>query len=237
MSDTIRVGLIGAGQIATHHMTRYKDMPQVKMVAVADLFPEKVKAAQDRFGIPNGYADFKEMLNRDDLDAVDVCVHNNKHAPLTIAALEAGKHVYCEKPMAGTYRDAENMYKAGRLAEAAMLKAHATRNETFIFANWMPSHMAMMQTATAAILPARTCCWSLSVSLHTLVIRSWTIAPAAAMIRPLTVPRTVVKAIALMIANGNWPKVFAISGVAVFVSVRSRAPLVIAPRPRNKVRT
>lgn len=117
MGDVIRVGIIGAGQIATSHMNRYKDMPQVRMVAVSDLFPEKIKTARDRFGIPDGYADFKELLKRDDIDAVDVCVHNNKHAPITIAALEAGKHVYCEKPMAGTYRDAESMFKAAEKAQ------------------------------------------------------------------------------------------------------------------------
>lgn len=114
MADVIRVGIIGAGQIATHHMNTYKGMPQVKMVAVSDLFPEKLKTAQERFGIPNTYADFRELLKRDDIDAVDVCVHNNKHAPIAIAALEAGKHVYCEKPMAGTYRDAEDMYNAAK---------------------------------------------------------------------------------------------------------------------------
>jgi predicted dehydrogenase len=95
-------------------MNQYKGMPQVRMAAVSDLFPEKIKRAQDNFGIPHGYADFRELLKRDDLDAVDVCVHNNKHAPIAIAALAAGKHVYCEKPMAGTYRDAEDMYKAAR---------------------------------------------------------------------------------------------------------------------------
>lgn len=114
MASMVRVGIIGAGQIGTSHMNRYKDMPQVKLVAVSDLFPEKIKAAQERFGIPHGCADFKELLKRDDIDAVDVCVHNNKHAPITIAALEAGKHVYCEKPMAGTYRDAEDMLNAAR---------------------------------------------------------------------------------------------------------------------------
>jgi predicted dehydrogenase len=54
------------------------------------------------------------LIQRSDLDAVDVCLHNNFHAPVTIAALEAGKHVYCEKPMAGSWRDAEAMLAAAR---------------------------------------------------------------------------------------------------------------------------
>ena len=55
------------------------------------------------YKIPNVYTDFRELLKRDDIEAVDVCLHNNLHMPVTVAALEAGKHVYCEKPMAGAY--------------------------------------------------------------------------------------------------------------------------------------
>ena len=109
MEDIVRIGLIGAGQIGNQHLENYSKIPQAKVVAVADLSAEKVDAAKTKYGIESGYADFKELLKRDDIDAVDVAVHNNKHAPITIAALKAGKHVYCEKPMAGTYRDAEEM--------------------------------------------------------------------------------------------------------------------------------
>lgn len=114
MCKPIRIGLIGAGQIGTSHLKSYSQIPEVKVVAVADLFPEKVEAARKNFEIADGYADFQDLLARDDIDAVDVCVHNNKHAPLAIAALKAGKHVYCEKPMAGTYRDAADMLEAAR---------------------------------------------------------------------------------------------------------------------------
>jgi predicted dehydrogenase len=64
--------------------------------------------------VPHLYTDFRELLRRDDLDAIDVCLHNNLHRPATEAALRAGKHVYCEKPMAGSYRDAEAMLKTAR---------------------------------------------------------------------------------------------------------------------------
>jgi predicted dehydrogenase len=114
LKDKARIGIIGVGQIGTNHLIAYKDIPEVEVVAAADLFPEKLVAAKERFGIRDTYADFRKLLARDDLDAVDVCVHNNKHAPLTIAVLESGKHAYCEKPMAGTYRDAEDMLAAAR---------------------------------------------------------------------------------------------------------------------------
>lgn len=66
------------------------------------------------FKVPSCYFDVQDLLAREDLDAVDVCLHNNYHLPYTVAALKSGKHVYCEKPMAGTYRDAETMLAEAR---------------------------------------------------------------------------------------------------------------------------
>ncbi len=121
MPDRIRVGVIGVGQIGTSHLRQYAEIPQAQVVAVSDLFPARIAKAKEAFGVRDSYDDFRELLKRDDIDSVDVCVHNNKHAPIAIAALQAGKHVYCEKPMAGAYRDAENMHRA---AEAAGRKLH-----------------------------------------------------------------------------------------------------------------
>ena len=114
MHEPLRIGLIGAGQIGTIHLNNYSQIPEAQVVAVADLSPDKVEAARQSFDIADGYSDFQDLLAREDIDAVDVCVHNNKHAPLVIAALKAGKHVYCEKPMAGTYHDAADMFEAAR---------------------------------------------------------------------------------------------------------------------------
>lgn len=114
MSSPIRVGIIGVGQIGKHHVNSYKDIPGAQMVAVADLNEAEAKRVAEANHIPHVYTDFRELLKRDDIDAVDVCLHNNFHAPVTIAALQAGKHVYCEKPMAGAYRDAEQMYRTAQ---------------------------------------------------------------------------------------------------------------------------
>jgi predicted dehydrogenase len=116
MADKIRVGIIGVGQIGTAHLRGYAGIPEAEVVAVADLFPQRLERAVADFQIADRYTDYRQLLARDDIEAVDVCVHNNKHAPLAIAALEAGKDVYCEKPMAGTYRDAESMYRAAQKA-------------------------------------------------------------------------------------------------------------------------
>jgi predicted dehydrogenase len=110
----IRIGVIGCGQIAQHHFSAYANIPGAQVVACADIDPEAANRSAERFGIPNVYYTAQEMLQRDDLDAIDVCLHNNLHVSGTLAALESGRHVYCEKPMAGTFRDALTMRDRAR---------------------------------------------------------------------------------------------------------------------------
>jgi len=111
---TIRVGIIGVGQIGKSHLQSYAKIPGAAVIAAADINRAELKRVAEEYRIPNTYADFRKMLERDDLDSVDVCLHNNFHAPVTIAALRAGKNVYCEKPMAGAYADARAMYDEAR---------------------------------------------------------------------------------------------------------------------------
>ncbi len=109
MTERIRIGCIGVGQIGKQHLENYSKIDQAEVVAVADINEVELNKVGDLYSIQNRYTDLRKMLERDDLDAVDVCLHNNLHMPVTAAALEAGKHVYCEKPMAGSYIDAEAM--------------------------------------------------------------------------------------------------------------------------------
>jgi predicted dehydrogenase len=112
--EPIRLGIIGVGQIGKHHLREYAKIPGAQLVAAADVNAEELKRVAAEFKIPHTYADFRELLKRDDIQAVDVCLHNNFHRPMTCAALAAGKHVYCEKPMAGSYIDALEMYKTAQ---------------------------------------------------------------------------------------------------------------------------
>ncbi len=121
MTKRIRIGVIGCGQIAQQHLTTYAGIPEAEIIACADVRREVAASTAAGFGIPHAYASYAELLARDDLDAVDVCLHNNLHRPATIAALEAGCHVYCEKPMAGSYADARAMLEA---AERTGKKLH-----------------------------------------------------------------------------------------------------------------
>src|SRR5688572_1502082 len=115
-SRPVRIGVIGAGIIGQVHLHTYKEkLPRdAQLVAVSDINETTARAAGERFGIANVYTDFRKLLARDDVDAVDVCLHNNLHRPVTELALQAGKHVYCEKPMAGSYRDAAAMLETAR---------------------------------------------------------------------------------------------------------------------------
>lgn len=114
MKNEIRIGVIGVGQIGKKHLEQYQKVPGAQVVAVADIHKEEADRVAAAHGIAAVYRDFRDLLRRDDIEAVDVCLHNNFHAPVTIAAFEAGKHVYCEKPIAGSYADGVRMLAAAR---------------------------------------------------------------------------------------------------------------------------
>ncbi|MGI6743247.1 MAG: Gfo/Idh/MocA family protein [Eubacteriales bacterium] len=107
----IRIGLIGCGIIGESHLACYRDQtPDAEVVAVCEILPDRLKDVADRFNIKKRYTNIGNMLANPDIDLIDICLHNNWHAPVAIAAMEAGKDVYCEKPMAGSYFDAKAMY-------------------------------------------------------------------------------------------------------------------------------
>ena len=110
----IRIGMIGAGQRGQQHLEIYQQVHGAEIVAVADINQGLAQRVAARFNIPNVYSNYQDLLQRDDIEAVDVCLHNNLHRPVSVAAMEAGKHVYCEKPMAGSYADAKIMYDAAQ---------------------------------------------------------------------------------------------------------------------------
>lgn len=109
--DPVRIGVIGTGQIGKHHLRQYAEIEGAQIVAVADLNEAEANRVAAQHGIESVYSDFRDLLARDDIQAVDVALHNNLHMPVTVAAFEAGKDVYCEKPMAGAFIDAETMYQ------------------------------------------------------------------------------------------------------------------------------
>ncbi len=110
----IRVGIIGTGSLAGFHINAYRSNPLAEISAVCDSNAERARQKAAELGVRNAYEDYREMLKSDEIDAVSVVTWNNSHALITIAALEAGKHVLCEKPPALNAQEAEAMYEASK---------------------------------------------------------------------------------------------------------------------------
>ncbi|WP_203567569.1 Gfo/Idh/MocA family protein [Aestuariimicrobium ganziense] len=101
MNDKVRIGIVGTGNIARYrHLPCFTENESADLVAVCDIKPDVLAAAAKDFDVPQSYADYREMYEKAGLDAVVVSTPNDVHAPATIAALESGLHVLCEKPMA-----------------------------------------------------------------------------------------------------------------------------------------
>ncbi|MBQ1862925.1 MAG: Gfo/Idh/MocA family oxidoreductase [Clostridia bacterium] len=113
-SKKLRVGIIGTGWIAEAHIDSYKRMPDVEVVALADIIPGKAAAFAEKYGVPNAhiYGHHTEMLAAEELDAVSVCTYNMTHAECTIDCLNKGIPVLLEKPMCVTLEEAIEIRKA-----------------------------------------------------------------------------------------------------------------------------
>ena len=117
MSKLLKIGIIGTGGIGcSKHIAALKQVKGVEIVALCDIVVEKAHKAAVSYDLPQAkvYADYRELLANPDIDVVHVCTPNDLHSEITIAALEAGKHVNCEKPMAKTASEAALMLKAAK---------------------------------------------------------------------------------------------------------------------------
>lgn len=115
MDRIVKIGIIGCGGIANgKHMPSLKKTKNVQMVAFCDIIEERAVKAAEEYGVEGAkvYTDYKELLKDRDIEVVHVCTPNRSHAFISIDAMEAGKHVMCEKPMAKTYKEAKEMLDA-----------------------------------------------------------------------------------------------------------------------------
>lgn len=115
----IKVGVIGVGNISECHIGAYRQNPDVELVAFCDINEQRLAHMAEKYGIEKTFTDVRDLVALPEIDAVSVCTWNSAHAPCAIAALEAGKHVLCEKPMATSAAEARAMQaaaeKAGKL--------------------------------------------------------------------------------------------------------------------------
>ncbi|MHB1001036.1 MAG: Gfo/Idh/MocA family protein [Armatimonadota bacterium] len=128
MGDKIRIGIIGTGGIAKNtHIPAYINNPDAEIVAVCDNRPEVVDAVAAEFGIKHKFTDYNKLLELDEIDAVDVCTPNFIHADPTIKALEAGKHVIVEKPIALNAEEGAAMVEAAKRSGKKLMVAYCMR--------------------------------------------------------------------------------------------------------------
>ena len=128
--DTLSVGMVGYAFMGAAHSQAWRNAPRffdlplrIQMSAVAGRDEAKVAAAATQLGWDSTETSWQALVTRDDIDLIDVCTPGDTHAEIAIAALEAGKHVLCEKPLANTVEEAEAMVAAAEKARAAGVRS------------------------------------------------------------------------------------------------------------------
>jgi len=126
----VRVGLVGCGVFGESHLTAIAGIPFMEVTAVTDLNAERSGKVAKQYGVSRVAKDFRELCALKDVDAVSVVTTENQHLEPVLAALENGKHVFVEKPMATLIADAEKMRAASRKAGLILMPGHILRFET-----------------------------------------------------------------------------------------------------------
>jgi predicted dehydrogenase len=130
MKEKLRIGIIGTGGISHCHMAGYKEIDNVEVVAACDINEERARKFGAEYGIGKVYTDYNEMLRSEEMDGVSVCTWNCAHAEAAVAALNAGKNVICEKPMAMNTAEAIKMKEAADRAGKTLMIGFVKRFST-----------------------------------------------------------------------------------------------------------
>lgn len=121
--EKIRFGICGAGAVAYENTSLLSMNPNVELISVTSRTEEHAKEFAEKFKMKSHYTDYREMLEKENLDAVAICTPNYLHAEMAIAAVEAGKHIFCEKPMTTTLEDANSIINAVKKAKIKFMYA------------------------------------------------------------------------------------------------------------------
>jgi len=124
---SINLGLIGCGSLGRVHAQCIARIPQARFVAYADIVEASARAALDSFGGSYATTDVRRVLDDKGVDAVYICTHHDSHAPLAIAAAQAGKHILIEKPLALTMAECEAVAEAVRRSAVVLMPAFKMR--------------------------------------------------------------------------------------------------------------
>jgi len=126
--NAIRIGVIGTGGIfRSLHLPYYEMTKKAKIVAVADVNEQSAKEIAQRCGVKHWYTDYRNVINREDVDAVDICTPPSSHRDIAVVAAKNGKHILVEKPMCRTVREANEMIAAADEAGVMLQVAYMIR--------------------------------------------------------------------------------------------------------------
>jgi UDP-N-acetylglucosamine 3-dehydrogenase len=126
MSDRLRIGVIGVGTFGSLHAQVYRQLGTCELVAVADVNQARLQEMSTTLGV-DGYVDYRDLLQREDIDAVSICTTDEFHVEPAVAAAGAGKHILIEKPLALTPADCDTIIGAARAAGIKLMVGHILR--------------------------------------------------------------------------------------------------------------
>ena len=124
---TVKIGVVGLAWPGNEHLKGYVACPQAEVIALCDLDKKLLAQRAKEYGVSATFIRYNKMLGMPELDAVSICVPNDLHKPMTLAALAAGKHVPCEKPPALNAREAQHMADAAKKARRVLMYALVQR--------------------------------------------------------------------------------------------------------------
>lgn len=124
--DKVRFGVIGTGFMGSMHARAFAEMPQAELVAVADVNAQRAKGVAERFGT-DWYTDFRQLISREDIDAVSICTLDKHHLEPTLLAIEKGKHIFLEKPITTDLSEADRIIMAANRARVKLQVGHLLR--------------------------------------------------------------------------------------------------------------
>jgi len=127
MANKVRVGIIGLGSWGQSHLEAYQALPHAEVVAVSDTNPERLAHAASEFGVQQGYGNYEQLLERDDIDLVSIVTFEKMHLKPTLKALRSGKHVLVEKPVSTDLNEAILMHQVAKEQGKYLFPGHLLR--------------------------------------------------------------------------------------------------------------
>jgi len=128
--DKIRCGVIGLGWFGEHHVDALKELPMAEVIAVCTRRPDRVKEVAEKYGVPKAYTNYHDLLADNDIDMVTVVTHVSDHVQPTVDALQAGKHVFLEKPMADSQEECDQIIAEVDKSDKCFMVGHICRFDT-----------------------------------------------------------------------------------------------------------